>query len=206
MKKLIIALSFVFATITNAQTDYQTKMQEAFGLWSQNKATEASQVFERIAKVEQNNWLPNYYAAQTLITSSFELRDEAVLKTRLEQAQVFLDKAKEMSPKNSEIMVAQAQLYTVWVIFDGASYGRKYSGKISRLYEKATKLDPTNPRAAFGKVEWDMGSARFFGKDTAPYCKKMEKAIKLFDTFENKTPFYPNFGKERALMVISNCK
>lgn len=205
MKKVIIAFAILLGTLAQAQTPYVKKMTEAFGLWQQNKSVKASQVFERVALVETENWLPYYYAAQTLITSGFALKDEAILKTRMDKAQVFLDKAKEISPKNAEIMVVQAHWYTVWVAFDGATYGPMYSRKVSKLYGKAYKVDPKNPRVVLGKAEWDMGSARFFGKDTTPYCKDIEKAIQLFDTFESDIPFYPSYGKERAVQVLGQC-
>lgn len=205
MKKIIIALVFVLGNLVHAQSPYANKMNEAFGLWGQNKSVEASQVFERIALVETDNWLPYYYAAQTLITSGFTLKDEEILKTRLDKAQTFLDKAKEISPKNAEILVTQAHWYTVWVAYDGATYGAMYAAKVSGLYKKAYKIDPKNPRVVFGKAEWEMGSARFFGKDTKPYCQEIEKAIELFDTFESEIPFYPSYGKERAVQVLSQC-
>lgn len=205
MKKVIIVLFVVFGITANAQSSYEQNMKQAFELWGQNKAVKASQLFERIALVETKNWLPYYYAAQTLITSGFRTKDEAVLKTRLDKAQLFLDKAKEISPKNAEILVAEATWYTVWVAYDGATYGAMYSRKIAEIYKKAFKIAPNNPRVVFGKTEWDMGTARYFGKDITPYCAKIKKSIELFDTFEKPTPFYPSFGKERAVNVLNQC-
>lgn len=205
MKKIILTLAIITTTFVQAQTPYANKMKEAFGLWGQNKSVEASQVFERVAMVETENWLPYYYAAQTLITSGFTLKDENELATRMSKAQIFLDKAQEISPNNAEILVAQAYWFTVWIAYDGATYGAMYSRKISKLYDKAYKADAKNPRVVLGKAEWDMGSARFFGKDTSPYCKDIEKAIELFDTFESDIPFYPSYGKDRAVQVLSQC-
>ncbi len=51
-----------------------------------------------------------------------------------------------------------------------------------------------------------MGSAKYFGKDTAPYCKDIEASIELFDTFKPETEFHPNWGKERAEQVVESCK
>lgn len=205
MKKMTLIVALFMGLISNAQSPYEAKMKEAFGLWGQNQPVKASQLFERITMVETQNWLPYYYAAQTLITSGFSVKDEAELKTRLDKAQAFLDKAKEVSPKNAEILVAQATWYIVWVAFDGATYGAMYSGKVSNLYQKALKIAPNNPRVVLGKAEWDIGKAKFFGKDTSAYCKQIEKAIELFDTFEKSTPFYPSYGKERAQQVLSQC-
>ena len=45
---------FIALNVT-AQTLYKTGMQKAFSLWEQGKMTEASQLFERISKVEIEN-------------------------------------------------------------------------------------------------------------------------------------------------------
>ena len=36
----------------------------------------------------------------------------------------------------------------------------KYAQKITQLYNQAYKIEPNNPRVAFGKVEWDLGTAK----------------------------------------------
>jgi len=45
---------FIALNVT-AQTLYQTGMQKAFSLWEQGKMTKASQLFDRISKVEIEN-------------------------------------------------------------------------------------------------------------------------------------------------------
>jgi hypothetical protein len=67
------------------------------------------------------------------------------------------------------------------------------------------EIAPKNPRVILSKAEWDMGSARYFGKDTTPYCKDVERALELFATFNSETPFYPTWGEERAKEVLENC-
>ena len=206
MKNLcLIALVFISNTI-KAQTNFEKGMAKAFELWQSQKVDEAENMFERIAKAEDNEWLPNYYIAQINSIKSWNEKDETVLKAQLQKAQEHLDIAMTKSEDNAELIVMQAQIYTNWVVFDGATYGMKYAGKVTALYAKAVALDPTNPRAAFCKADWDMGSARYFGKDTAPYCKGIEASLELFDTFKPESDFHPNWGKERAQQVAESCK
>ena len=82
----------------------------------------------------------------------------------------------------------------------------KYSAKVTELYAKAYTIAPNNPRVVFGKAEWNMGSARFFGQDTAPFCADIEKSIELFANFKPETPFSPNWGKDRAENTLESCK
>ena len=82
----------------------------------------------------------------------------------------------------------------------------KYAGKITELYNKAYKLAPENPRVAFSKADWAMGSARYFGQDTKPFCSEIEKSIELFATFKPESNLHPNWGLERAEQVVESCK
>ena len=206
MKNLIIITLLVITGFTQAQTNFEKGMTKAFELWQDDKTDEAENMFERIAKAEPEEWLPNYYIAQINSLKSWGEKDETVLKAQLDKAQEHVDVAMTKSEDNEELLVMQAQVLTNWVAFDGMTYGMKYGAKVAELYEKAFKLDPTNPRVVFGKAEWAMGSANFFGKDTAPYCKEMEASIELFDTFKPKSDFHPNWGKERAEQVVKECK
>lgn len=206
MKHVIIIATLLVSGIMAAQTNYEKGMQKAFKLWGSNKPIEAVNLFERIAKAESDNWLPLYYAAQINIVTSFGEKDEEKLSAQLKKAQNFINDATAISKDNPEILVLQALLHTAWVAYDGATYGMKLSGKVVELYAKAAKIAPKNPRVVFSKAEWDMGAAKFFGQDTAPFCKDIERSLQLFANFKPETPFHPNWGKERAEQVLKSCK
>ncbi len=206
MKNLIIIAIALISFNGFAQTNYEEGMQKAFGLWGENNATEASNLFERIANAEPDNWLPLYYAAQVNITSSFGEKNEEKLSAQLKKAQNLINDATAISKNNPEILVLQALLHTAWVAFDGATYGMTLSGKVIELYTKAAMIAPENPRVVYCKAEWNMGSAKYFGQDTAPFCKDLERALALFENFKPETPFSPNWGKDRAEALLQTCK
>ena len=205
MKHLIIITVLFMTGIMSAQSNYDKGMQKAFELWQDNKWTEAEQLFERIAAAEPKEWLPNYYIAQLNSLKTWEEKDADKVKTQLEKAQNYLNDAMAIEKDNADILVMQAQILTNWVAFDGMTYGMKYSAKISDLYNKAYALAPNNPMVVLGRAEWNMGSARYFGQDTKPYCKDVEKAIELFANFKPQTPFYPHWGLEHAQKVLASC-
>ncbi len=205
MKKLIIITAFFVTAVFSAQSDYEQGMQKAFQLWGSNP-TEASNLFERISNAEPDNWLPAYYAAQVNIVSSFGEKNEDKLRAQLKKAQDLINDATAISKNNPEILVLQALLHTAWVAYDGATYGMTLSGKVVELYTKAEMIAPENPRVVYCKAEWGMGSARYFGQDIKPFCKDLERALELFANFKPETPFSPNWGKERAAMLLESCK
>jgi len=205
MKNTLLVISFFIGLTVFGQDKYTKGMQKAFALWGEEKTTEASNLFERIAMVELDNWLPYYYVAQVNTLRSFGEIDKEKINQQLEKAQESNDLAKAISPDNPEILVQQAMIHTAWIAFDGATYGMTLSAKNAAIYVKALDLAPDNPRVVLSKAEWDMGSAKYFGNDTTPYCKDVARSLELFTNFKPEGPFYPNWGKERAKMVLNNC-
>lgn len=205
MKKVMIIALILINTAVLAQDQYTIEMQKAFKLWGEGQIAEASNLFERITTAEPDNWLPAYYVSQVNTVASFGEKDKGKLTQQLEKAQEFVDLALAVSPDNPEILVQQALVHTAWVAFDGATYGMTLSGKVEALYAKALQLAPENPRVVLSKAEWDMGSAKFFGQDTAPYCKDVERSMELFANFKAASSFHPNWGKERAEQIVKDC-
>jgi len=207
MKLIIIILTFLTVTAGNSQTAYEKGMQKSFELWKNNKNDEAANLFERIAKAEKDNWLPFYYAAHIHIITAFNIKDGEEIQLRLTKAQDYLNEAKTFSDNNAEIAIMQAMLHTAYVVFDGAKYGMTLSPKVEALYQTAKKLEPKNPRAILCHAEWNMGAAKFWGKDPKAFCPEIEKAMDLFDNEkESKIPFYPNWGKDQVTRVQKNCE
>lgn len=206
MKHLILIATLLVTGVIYSQTNFEKGMQDAFSLWEANKWEEAENMFERIATAQPEQWLPHYYIAQINSLKSWNQTDANVLKAQLDKAQEHLNIAMGISKNNPELLVMQAHVLTNWVAFDGMTYGMKYSAKISELYSKALKMAPNNPRVVSGKAEWGMGSAKYFGQDTAPFCKELEKALELFATFKPESPLHPNWGKERVEQVLASCK
>jgi len=207
MKKLlIIAIAFIsFSGIS--QTQYQKGMQKALDLWEDNKPNEAVNLFERIAIVEPKEWLPPFYVSYITTIQGFNEKDGAKLKAQMEKALEFLNTAKAISKDNPELLVLDALWHTAWVAYDGATYGMKYGGKVTMIYQEAIKLAPNNPRVLMNNAEWNIGSAKFFGNSIEPYCKDIERSIDLFKDFEPAGEFYPKGGLARAKnMLEENCK
>ncbi len=203
---LILLTAFLSMGICQAQSNYEKGMQKAFELWGQNKPNEAANMFERIASAETDNWLPPYWAAQINIVSSFGEQNLDKLSAQLKKAQDLLNDAMAISKNNPEIMVMQALLYTAWIASDGATYGMTLSPKVVELYAKAETIAPENPRVVTSKAEWNIGSAQYFGQDTAPFCKDLENALELFAKFKPESEFHPKWGKDRVVQLLESCK
>ncbi len=206
MEKVLLILALTIGSLTMmAQGNYEQGMQKAFQHWEEGNITEASALFERIAAAEEDNWLPNYYVALVNTTSAFQTKDSKQVSALLTKAQAALDTELDKDAYNVELMVMQAMIHTAWIANDPMTNGQRLSGKVMQIYGQAAGIAPENPRVVLSKAEFEMGSARFFGTDTAPICLQIEKAVQLFDTFKPETPFHPNWGKDRAQSLLKSC-
>ena len=206
MTKIIVTVVLLVTTQLFSQGHYEQGMSKAFALWGEGKNTEASDLFARIASAEKNNWLPNYYVAFVNTSAAFETKDKDQINALLTKAQAALDVEIAQQPNNAELLVMQAMIHTAWIAYDPMTNGMKLSRKVMELYGKAEVIAPTNPRVVFGKAEFEMGSAQFFGTDTLPICAQIAKSIELFATFKPETAFHPNWGLERAKEARDACK
>jgi tetratricopeptide (TPR) repeat protein len=202
---------FIITTILgfnmNAQNSYEKGMKKAFNLWEEDKIIQASNLFERIGKAEKENWIPPFYAGYTLVISSFEMKDEATFKLKIEKAIELLNQASSSSPNNPEIMIVKALANTAYINFDSQKYGMTLSGKNEYIYRAALKIAPRNPRVILSKAEWDMGSAQFFGSSVEPYCKDIKRALDLFQNEEkSEVIFYPDWGEKKAQQIFDDCE
>ncbi|HDZ15083.1 hypothetical protein LCGC14_0858540 [marine sediment metagenome] len=184
MKNILRMSLLIVPLILNAQSQYGESMQKAMKLREERKTEEASNLFERIALLENVNWLPSCYSDLVNTTACFGEKDKKQLTEGLEKAKESIDIAKNLSPDNTELLIKETMINTAWIVFDGATNGMTLSGENSQLYQKALQLAPENPRVVFSKAEWDMDSDRYYGKDMAPYGKDVERSLQLFVNFK----------------------
>lgn len=206
MIKIVITLALFICSLASGQTQYEQGMSNALELWHQGKISESTALFERIATVEKDNWLPNYYIALMNSTSAIGMKDKEKMEAMVDKAQNALDVELIKSPDNPELLVLQALINTVWVVFDPMTNGAKLSPKTMELYEKALTIAPNNPRVILSKAEFEIGAAAFWGADSKPMCDEIKRSIPLFENQKLETQFSPKWGRERADILLKNCK
>ena len=206
MEKVIIYLALSLSGFIQAQTQYEPEMKQAFMLWEDGKANEASARFERIAENHTNNWLPNYYVALVNTTKAFETADSVKFTALLAKAQSVLDMEMNKDPRNVELLIMQAMIHTARIANDPMSYGQSLSPVVWQLYKKAESIDPTNPRLVYSKARFEFGTAQFQGTDIQPICNQIEQSLELFNNFKPESPFHPHWGKQQAEETLKSCK
>ena len=204
MKTLLITLIMFTSLGCFAQTNYEKSMGQALDMWKSGKAKEAAVEFEKIAAAEKGNWIPKYYQALTLISSSFYIQDETEKANALAKINtLFPSDSKDL---NAEWLILKGLAGTSDLISDPMTKAMTLTPEIVGYYEAALQLEPNNPRAIVSLAEFNINSKRFTGGDTKAECESLTKALPLFVAEKNKTPFYPSWGKERAETLLKDCK
>jgi|694.fasta_scaffold00529_30 hypothetical protein len=206
MIRLITLLATMIFAWLSAQNQYQTGMQQALKLWGENKPQEASAMLERIASLEKNEWLPNYYISIINTTQAFQAgNDKEKIEKLLERAQIAHDDAKLIAKDEVELLVVQAMIKTGWIMYDPMTNGMTLSAEVNKIYAQAMKKAPNNPRVVFQQANFEMGSAKYFGSSIQPMCESIKKSIELFETFKPETALHPSWGKSFAEQTYKAC-
>ena len=206
MKTLVTTICALLVSLSiYSQANYEKGMQQAFDLWGAQKNNDASNLFERIAKAEKENWLPYYYVALVNTTGTFLQKDRSNVPAKLEKAQEYANLAGTFSESNVEVLVLQALIHTAEMLQDG-SKAQTLAPKIEGIYQKALEIAPKNPRVVANFADWKVGSARYFKQDITPYCDALKKALLLFKSDKPSEPFGPTWGKERTQQLIKECE
>ncbi len=163
--------------------------------------------FERILQLKKNLWLVNYYMADIdLILSYMQWKDKNfdVMKKYNESAIDLLNKSTDLKDDFAE----------AWVL-KFAAQGFRFSyepdkmndilTKMTEAKDKATKLDPDNPRLYLidgGNVLYTPES---FGGGADKALVILQKSWDLFQTYKPKDETYPDWGIDQAAGDIALC-
>lgn len=162
--------------------------------------------FRVIAQVEADEWLPLYYEAQCYLLMSFSGQlDAAKQNSFLEKASTAVDQMLKLAPGEAEVYVMKAFYHTAYLVVDPPSRAMSTSPLISEAIARARSIEPDNPRARFLSISNEMGTANFFGSDTAPICEKAVQLLESWDDYVLKSPVHPSWGKDEIEGIVKSC-
>ncbi len=213
MKTTLISLFFALTTIAamSQKEAYYQAMGENLGGYAQCRSVEDFQAlgntFARIAETEKNEWLPAYYHAHCYIIMSFmEQADPKKKDAYLDVAEKSINRITEMAPGEADVFALQAMFYTARLVVNPMERGQQYGMLSGQAIGRAMGIDPTNPRARLIKLQNDMGTAQFYGKDVTEFCGQARTLIAGWDNFKPVSPLHPNWGKDQAEGIVKSCK
>ena len=212
MKRTTLFFAAIFiATIAMGQNEkYYQKMGEALGQFASCSSVEDYQnlanQFGVIAKVETEQWLPLYYEAHCYILMGFTGKLEpAIQDSYLDKASASIDKMLDIAPDEAEVYVMKAFYYTGYLVVNPPARAMNTTPLINEAISRALSIEPDNPRAQFLSISNEMGTASYFGSDTAPICEKASQLLQSWDAYELKSPIHPNWGRNETEGIVRGC-
>lgn len=213
MKKTILSIAILLTTLTgmSQSKEFAGAMGEALSQYANCKTINDFQTlgnrFSLIANAEKTEWLPFYYHAHCYILMSFMEPSDVVKKdSYLDVAEKSIDKMIALVPNEAEAFALQSFYYTARLVVNPMERGQEYSMLSGQAVGKALLIDPNNPRAKVIKLQNDMGSAQFFGKDPKEYCPQASELLANWDNYKLKSLLYPAWGKSQVEGIVAGCK
>jgi len=211
----ILNLIFVFFISLSAfsqsngafETAVKSQIQAMGQIDNPESAQEVSNSFLRISEVESGEWLPLYYAALTKIETAF--RFDVDKDAYFDEAIELVQKAREISPNNSELTALHGYALMGKVSVDPVSRGQNLSPQVMQLYGTAINKDRANPRAVVLMAQMELGMAEFFGQGPEKACGMARMADELFRKESQKVDenyLLPTWGANTAKALIENCQ
>ncbi len=163
--------------------------------------------FERIASIEATEWLPVYYAAFCYVIANYMQESKKEKDRLIDKAESFIDKAEGIcKTENVEILILKAYIIQARSNVNPPSRARKYAPVVEEKLTKAYNLDPENPRYYFMRAENMFYTPKMFGGGKDKAKPLFEKSLEKYSEFRPLSGIHPNWGKERATMLLSQCQ
>jgi hypothetical protein len=212
MKRTTLLLAAILTvTVAMGQNEkYHQKMGETLGLFASANSVDDFQdlanQFGVIAKVETEEWLPLYYEAHSYILMSF--MDQLEASTRdayLEKALASIENMEAIAPEDAEVHVMKAFYYTGYLVVNPPARAMNTTPLVNAEISRALSIESNNPRAIFLSISNEMGTANFFGSDTAPICEKAIQLLEAWDDYSVKSAIHPKWGKDETEGIVNSC-
>lgn len=212
MKKVMLYLLLMTVATSNsfANDPYTEQMskyiQAVYSAETSTQYQDAVNAFERIAAVEKTKWEPLYYSAFGLLMMANKEADAAKKDVFIDKAMETINKGKEISPKESELIALEGFANMIRVSVDPVNRGPKYSGIAFQLYNKAMELNPDNPRALAFTAQLQFRMAKFMNAPTTEACSTANKSLEKFNTYTSTNLLAPKWGKTMTEKMLETCK
>lgn len=214
MKKLthpfiLLLLMISFNSFSQANNDkFQTGIIKGLDMLktagSPADFLKTSNYFERIAQVENKEWLPPYYAAYANLIAGLTSKDKTSQDQYYDKALLQIDQANTLSAENSEIYALKGYIQYMKMSIDPQAR-LPFMAASKAALAKAKALNPENPRIYLINGQNTFYTPEAFGGGKAKAKPILENAVAKFAIFKPASAIAPLWGSERAKTLLSQC-
>jgi hypothetical protein len=209
MKKIVILLLMTFNLVAFQAQTLEEKLTALFLEFDTTQVFSAkmaaSSKLELLANMESENYAVNYYTAYAKAMISYMEKDKDRKDMFLDVADSFLEKVKQLQPKNEETFILSALLANARLVVDGGSRWKKQGDIFNANMDAAIAINPNNPRIYHLKGVALYFTPKMFGGGAKNALEYLEKAKTMFVNQVNGNILLPYWGEKRNLYFISEC-
>ena len=206
---LMFSIQLSFAADPAYQKAMGAQLEKLESAQTAEQLRDAANGFSRIAEMNQDEWLPNYYAALALINAGFRTEGLQAQDAFYHEAKVLLEKTVQAHGESAELLALKGYALMAELSADPSSRGQSMSGEVMNTFGRALSLDPQNPRAMLLMAQMELGTAQFFGQGPEKACGMVQNSIKLFEQEEKQqldATLSPVWGKDMAVKIAAQCQ
>ena len=161
--------------------------------------------FERIGNVNQDEWLPDYWAAYSYAMASYYLPDVAAKDQYLQKAEDLVAGIKQ-GKANDELLVLEAFLAQSRMNVDPQNRFATYGSKANLLLEQALEINPENPRIYNLKGRSIFYTPEQFGGGKVAARPLLELALAKYGAFNLASAIHPSWGEDYTQDLYRQCE
>jgi tetratricopeptide (TPR) repeat protein len=213
MKTLkLVLLSFIIMFAAKAQNadKFNAAMKKGLILLdsaqTSEQFTDCANYFERIANIEQKQWLAQYYVSYSNIMAAITSTGTKEVKDALyDKALNYATKADALTPDNSEVYVLKGYATFMKMSVDPQVRAMSMIPQAGVLLQKAITLNPENPRAYLVLGQDTFYTPEAFGGGKAKAKPFLATGADKYAK-ENVKGLEPGWGKGRCAALLKQCE
>lgn len=159
---------------------------------------------KRLSAMCPGQWLPDYYIAYfdlKLVLSKATDKPADLLQEVSEKLTALKSNAQANA---SEVATLEGYYYYAMIAQDPAVNGQKYYREVMNGYEKAIRLDPSNPRPQLQLAIFQHRMAAFMKQPDDGFCDKLQQLEQTFRDFRPAGATAPDWGLPELVYVRQN--
>lgn len=201
-----LCLVVMALTTATAQPDYESAMGSALQSLAEARTTAdfiaAANQFDQIGEAAPDQWLPPYYAAYCQLVGGLHESSVADKDGLFDQALAQIERAAARTGDNSEVYALNAYIQFMRMTVDPQT--RLYlMADAGAMLEKASQLDPSNPRPDFINGQNVFYTPVEYGGGASAAKPLLLQAKKKFAAFKPDGTFAPNWGADRCDALLA---
>jgi hypothetical protein len=171
---------------------------------TKEQVLETTNQFERIAAVENKEWLPDYWAAYGYLQAVRLEKDNTQKDALLDKADSWIEKG-EKTLKNDELEVIKAMSAQARLPVDPMNRWAKYGPVVGSSLESAKKINAENPRIYLVLGLNTLFTPEQFGGGKKNALPIFQTSSEKFKKFTPTSSISPKWGVEELNYFIGQC-